>query len=130
MPSHTVIGQSLQPMIIYFLLFNSLFYCIFPLPYIPFTPSSTSTYPPPPPRDHLTVVHVHEKICFIFLKILFLGRGREEAREGEKHQCVVASPAPPTGDLACNPGTCPDWESNWQPCGSQASAQCTSQGRK
>ena len=27
-------------------------------------------------------------------------------------------------DLACNPGTCPDWESTWQPFGSQASAQC------
>ena len=37
---------------------------------------------------------------------------REEEREGEKHQCVVASHVPPTGDLACNPGMCPDWESN------------------
>ena len=25
----------------------------------------------------------------------------------------------PTGDLACNPGICPDWESNQQPFGSQ-----------
>ena len=33
-------------------------------------------------------------------------------REGEKHQCVVASPVAPTGDLARNPGMCPDWESN------------------
>ena len=33
---------------------------------------------------------------------LFLERG---GREGEKHQCVVASGAPPTGDLAHNP-TC------------------------
>ena len=30
-------------------------------------------------------------------------------REGKKHQCVVASCAPPTRDLACNPGMCPDW---------------------
>ena len=29
-------------------------------------------------------------------------------REGEKHQCVVASPVPPTGDLDRNPGPCPD----------------------
>ena len=38
-----------------------------------------------------------------FLKIFicsFLGRGREEEREGEKRQCVVASHAPPSGDLA------------------------------
>ena len=33
-------------------------------------------------------------------------------REGEKHQCVVASHAPLTGDLASNPGMCPDWEWN------------------
>ena len=31
--------------------------------------------------------------------------------------------APPTGDLACNPGMCPDWESNQQPSGSQAGTQ-------
>ena len=63
---------------------------------------------------------------FIFYFIyLFLKReeGREE--EGEKHQCVVASQMPPIGDLACNPGMCPDWELNWQPFGSQAHAQST-----
>ena len=42
---------------------------------------------------------------------LFL-EGREGEREGEKHQCVVASHTPPTGDLAGHPGMCPDWESN------------------
>ena len=36
----------------------------------------------------------------------FLDGGGE--REGEKHQCVVASHKPPTGDLACNPGMCPE----------------------
>ena len=41
----------------------------------------------------------------------------------EKQQCVGASCASPTGDLACNPGMCPDWELNQQPFGSQASAQ-------
>ena len=62
-----------------------------------------------------------------FLKILFIfrQRGREGEREGEKHQCVVASLVPPTGDLACNPGMCPDRESNRKPFGSQASAQST-----
>ena len=39
--------------------------------------------------------------------------------KGEKHQCVVASPAPPNEDLDCSPGMCPDWESNLQPFGSQ-----------
>ena len=54
---------------------------------------------------------------------LFLERGREGEREGEKHQPVVASHVPPTGDLAWNPGMCPDWELNQQPFGSQAGAQ-------
>ena len=31
----------------------------------------------------------------------------------------------PMRDLAHNPGMCPDWESKWQPFGSQASAQST-----
>ena len=35
---------------------------------------------------------------------LFLERGRESEREGEKHHCVVASHMPPTGDLALSPG--------------------------
>ena len=50
---------------------------------------------------------------FLFFKIFYLfilERGREGEREGEKHQCVVASCLPSTGDLACNPGMCPDWE--------------------
>ena len=46
-------------------------------------------------------------MCFIFRE-----RGREGEREGEKHHCVAASCMPPTGDLAHNPGLCPDWESN------------------
>ena len=48
------------------------------------------------------------------LKILFIFResGREGEREGEEQQCVVAFHSPPTGDLACNLGMCPDWESN------------------
>ena len=54
---------------------------------------------------------------------LFIFREGKGGREGEKHQCVVASGALPTGDLVCNPGMCPCWELNWQPFGSQASAQ-------
>ena len=53
-----------------------------------------------------------------FNLFMFRGRGREEEREGEKHQCVVASHAPPTRDLAHNPSMTSDWESNWRPFGS------------
>ena len=56
---------------------------------------------------------------------LFLERGREGDREGEKHQCVVAFHTPPTGDLACKPVMCPDWESNQSLFGSQTSTQST-----
>ena len=63
----------------------------------------------------------------MFLKILFIfrERGREGEREGEEHQCVVASCMPPTGALAHIPGMCPDWESNLWPFGSQACTQST-----
>ena len=58
---------------------------------------------------------------FFFFKdfiYLFLERGREGERAGEKHQCAIASHKPLTGDLAQNPGMCPDWESNQRPFGS------------
>ena len=80
-------------------------------------------------------------INFNFLKrvclFIFRERGREGERDGEKHQCVVASHMPPTGgtwpttyapnwgDLAHNPGMCPDWESNQRPFGLQAGMQST-----
>ena len=38
---------------------------------------------------------------------------------------MVVSHAPTTGDLACIPGLCPDWELNQCPFGSQASTQPT-----
>ena len=47
-----------------------------------------------------------------FYLFIFRERGREGEREGEKHQSVVASHRPPTGDLAHNPGMCPDWKFN------------------
>ena len=73
-------------------------------------------------------VFVDEIICLRFLKkilFIFRERGREGEREGENHQYVVTSHAPPTGDLARNPGMCPHWEWNQRPFGSQASAQST-----
>ena len=48
---------------------------------------------------------------------IFRERGREVEREGEKHQCVVASNMPHTGDLAGNPGMCPESELKWPPFG-------------
>ena len=56
---------------------------------------------------------------FIYLNILFIFRERGRG-EGEKYHCMVAPHVPPTGDLACNPGICPDWELNTRPFGSQA----------
>ena len=63
--------------------------------------------------------------CVLFLKILFIFRQR--GREGEKHQCVVASYVPPHWGTwpAIHAGMCPDWESNQQPFGSQAGIQST-----
>ena len=55
-----------------------------------------------------------------FIYFIFREMGREEEREGEKYQWV-----PHPGDLACNPGMCPDWELNWRLFGSQAGAQST-----
>ena len=53
-------------------------------------------------------LNILKKILFIY----FRQSGREGEREGEKHQYVVTSRAPPTGDPARNPGMYPDWESN------------------
>ena len=65
------------------------------------------------------------RVFYFILKILFIFREGEGERQGAKHKCVIASCAPPTGDLAHNPGICPDWESNWRPFGLQAGTQST-----
>ena len=57
--------------------------------------------------------------------LIFRERGREGERKGEKHQRVVASHMPSTGDQVCKSGMCPDWQLNLWPSGSQASAQST-----
>ena len=61
----------------------------------------------------------------MILFIYFERGGRDGEREEEKHQCVDASPTPPTGDLASNSGMCPDWELNQWPFGSQVGTQST-----
>ena len=69
------------------------------------------------------------EICVLIFQyfILFISRQRvrKGEREGEKHQYVVASHAPPTGDLACNPGMCPDCQLNQRLFGLQAGTQST-----
>ena len=76
------------------------------------------------------LIDFFKDFLFLFFKDLFiyLFLEREEGREKEreKHQCVVISMhAPPTQDLARNPGICPDWELNLQPFGLHASTQST-----
>ena len=66
---------------------------------------------------------IFKKVLFIYL--FFREEEREAEREGEKHQCVVASGVPPAENLARNPCMCPDWELNWWPFGLQAGAQST-----
>ena len=70
------------------------------------------------------------KLTVIFKKIfLERGEGREKERERnismQEIHLLVASHAPPNGDLACNPGMCPDWESNQRPFGLQDDMQPT-----
>ena len=79
------------------------------------------------PLGKSNIIHSN---CGVFFKeciylFIFRDRGREGEREGEKHQYVVASHVPPTGDLAHNPGMCPNWESNRQLPSSQASTPST-----
>ena len=65
-------------------------------------------------------MHFLKKILFTYFQ---RGEGRE--KEGNKHQCVVVSYTPPTGDLAHNPGKSPDWKSNWRSFDLQAATQST-----
>ena len=65
---------------------------------------------------------------FIYL-LLERGERREKERERnsnvlEIHQSVISC-TPPAGDLAHNPGMCPDWELNQRLFGSQAGTQST-----
>ena len=61
-----------------------------------------------------------------FSQVTSRQRGWEGEREGEESiGCLSRAPLwePPSGNLAPNPGLCPDWEWNRQPFGSQAGAQ-------
>ena len=57
---------------------------------------------------------------------LFLDRGERREKERERNISVwLPLLCPALGNLACNPGMCPDWEWNQQPFGSQAGTQST-----
>ena len=82
-----------------------------------------------PARGALSTLFLLKKIffkdftyLFIYLFILEIGKGREKERE---RNINVWLPLISTGDLAFNPGMCPDWELNWQPFSLQASIQST-----
>ena len=65
------------------------------------------------------VVNVSFHLAFCNLRIfkvfyLFLERRRKGGRGGETSMCGCLSRTSP-GDLACNPGMCPDWELNSDP---------------
>ena len=73
-----------------------------------------------------------KKISFLFLKVLFFNLLLESFGKAEKGRETLMYErngsdchTPPTGDLACNPSMCPDWESNQWPFGSQAGTQST-----
>ena len=60
-------------------------------------------------------IDVLDNLFKIILKIfyfIYFSRDGKGWRKRGKHQCVVASRMPPTGDLDCNPGMCPDWVLN------------------
>ena len=48
----------------------------------------------------------------MFIDIWRKRKGEGGKKRGRKHQCVVAFCMPLSGDLAHNPGMCPDWGSN------------------
>ena len=80
-----------------------------------FLNQSTCTYHSWPSFQHSPGYHTLVPAFFFlsFFKILFIYlREGEGGRKRERRQCVVASHVPLVGDLACNPGMCPDLESN------------------
>ena len=67
-------------------------------------------------------------VLLIFFKIVYLFFDRGSGREKERERNInvwLPLPHPIPGNLASNPGTCPDWELNLRPFDVQASTQST-----
>ena len=68
---------------------------------------------------------IYPKVFFLrFYLFLDRGEGREKERERNISVCLPLT-GPTPGNLAHNPGMCPDRESNQRPFGSQDGAQST-----
>ena len=65
------------------------------------------------------------KSCGSFLDFIYLFIFKERGREGEERERNMTLTRPQRGDLACNPGMCPDQESNRHPFGLQNDEQST-----
>ena len=138
-----VIGAITQCICFYFLKFK-LYFIVYTITIVlNFPPLPLWTQTPTHSGNPHTVVYVHgsciyslptvfpmlwltfpwlvcdNQFVFLFLLRFYLFILRETGMEGEKqrgkHQCVVASHTPATGDLDHNPVMCPDWESNCDP---------------
>ena len=76
-------------------------------------------------QTYTTQIWFFKKIIYLFKR-----EGKGGRKRGEKHRCTRAisiscSHTLLTGDLACNPAVCPDWELNWWPFGLQTDVQST-----
>ena len=76
---------------------------------------------------HLSLVTTSQNIyLFIFKDFIYVYLERGEGREKDRERNIdvwLSLVCPDYGDLACNPGMCPDWELNQQPFSSQAVTQ-------
>ena len=62
---------------------------------------------------------------YLFQRKGIEGRKRERNIVCERYIDQLPLTHPPAGDLACNPGMCPDWESNRLPFSLQGGTQST-----
>ena len=61
----------------------------------------------------------------LFFKSFLYLEGKGGRKRGRKTPMCGCLSRAPTGDLACHPAMCPDWELNQRPLASRASIQST-----
>ena len=80
-------------------------------------------------RTHVLWSLCHVAYCFVFSlaehRFVVLVIKERERERNINEWFPLTRPLLGTGDLAGNPGICPDWESNLRPFGLQASTQST-----